>query len=118
MKREKLVKNLSLQMGVTKKKAELYFNAFLDSIMETLYVDGHISINGFGSFKINKYKARIAKKPLTGEHIQLPVRQKISFHPGKELRERVNTENLIAKETETFINQIQDSKNVQSIAAG
>ena len=118
MKRKQLVKKLSLRMGVNKKKAELYFNAFLDSIMKTLYVDGRVAINGFGSFKINKYKARIAKKPLTSEFIQLPVRQKISFHPGKELRGRVNTKFLQVKEAKTLINQVQDSKIVLSIAAG
>ena len=109
MKREQLVKKLSLRMGVNKKEAELYFNAFLNSIMKTLYVDGRVAINRFGSFKINEYKARVAKKPLTGELMQLPVRHKISFHPSKELQKRVNT-NFQVKQTETFINHVQASK--------
>ena len=90
MTRVQLVSKLALRLDVTKKEANLYLTAFLDSIMETLHKDGRVVVQGFGSFKVNEYKARVAKKPLTGELIQLPVRRKPSFHAGKELRQRVN----------------------------
>ena len=91
MKRAELVKKLSLLMNVTRKEADLYIVAFLGSIMENLYVDERVVFNGFGTFKIKKHKAWIARNQITGELMQIPVRHKISFHPGKELRERVNT---------------------------
>ena len=75
-------------------------------------------VQGFGSFKINEYKARVAKKPLTGELIQLPVRHKPSFHAGKELRERVNADMVLAQEAEVLISRIQTPENVFSISAG
>jgi hypothetical protein len=56
---------------------------------------------------MNEYKARIAKKPLTGEFIQLPVRHKLSFHAGKELRERVNAEIIETQELEKLISRTQ-----------
>ena len=107
MTRAQLVSKLSLRMRVTKKEADIYLSAFLDSIMETLHKDGRVVIQGFGSFKMNEYKARIAKKPLTGELIQLPVRHKPSFHAGKELRERVNAEMVKAQEVEELISRTQ-----------
>jgi nucleoid DNA-binding protein len=87
-------------MKVTKKDADTYLTAFLDSIMDTLAKDRRVVVQGFGSFKIKEYKARVAKKPLTGEVIHLPVRRKPSFHAGKELRERVNKEIELIHEAE------------------
>ncbi len=118
MTRAQLVSKLSLRMDVTKKEADIYLSAFLDSIMETLHKDGRVVVQGFGSFKINEYKARVAKKPLTGELIQLPVRHKPSFHAGKELRERVNAEMVQAQEAEVLIRRIRVPENVFSISAG
>ena len=118
MTRAQLVGKLSLRMDVTKKEADIYLSAFLDSIMENLHKDGRVVVQGFGSFKINEYTARIAKKPLTGELIQLPVRHKPSFHAGKELRERVNLEMVQAQEAEVLISRIRVPENVFSISAG
>ena len=115
MKRVNLVKKLSLLMDVTNKEAELYFDAFLYSIMENLNVDGRVVFNGFGSFKVKEYKARVAKNPITGELIQLPIRRKISFKPGKELRERVNAIKIYENEYKTMINNVQDLDNELSI---
>ncbi len=118
MTRAQLVGKLSSRMDVTKKEADLYLTAFLDSIMETLHKDGRVVVQGFGSFKVNEYKARVAKKPLTGELIQLPVRRKPSFHAGKELRERVNEEMMRVNEAEALLSRIPAPENVFSISAG
>ena len=118
MTRVQLVSKLASRLDVTKREADLYLTAFLDSIMETLHKDGRVVVQGFGSFKVNEYKARVEKKPLTGELIQLPVRHKPSFHAGKELRERVNEEMVLVKETEVLLNRIQVPENVFSVSAG
>ena len=108
MTRAQLVSKLSLRMHVTKKEADIYLSAFLDSIVETLHKDGRVVIQGFGSFKMNEYKARIAKKPLTGELIQLPVRHKPSFHAGKELRERVNFEMVLSQDAALLMSRVRE----------
>ena len=64
------------------------------------------------NFKVNKLKARTAKKPLTGELIQLPVRHKLSFHAGKELRERVNHDIEFIKENEALIDRLHSPEKV------
>ena len=118
MTRVQLLSKLALRLDVTKKEANLYLTVFLDSIMETLHKDGRVVVQGFGSFKVNEYKARVAKKPLTGELIQLPVRRKPSFHAGKELRQRVNKGMDLVNEAEALLNRIQVPENVFSISAG
>ena len=116
MNRAQLVNKLSQRMNVSKKIGELYFTSFLDSIMENIYKDGRIAIRGFGSFKVNEYKARIAKKPITGEIIKLPIRRKISFHPGQELHKTINSENPANNNTKIFINYTQTSENILNIS--
>ncbi|MEE9259065.1 MAG: HU family DNA-binding protein, partial [Nitrospinaceae bacterium] len=77
-------------MNISKREAEKYLTCFLDSIMDTLEKDGRVVVQGFGSFKMREYAARMSKKPITGEMIYLPVRRKPVFHAGKELKERIN----------------------------
>ena len=111
MTRVQLVEKVAYIMKVTKKDAENYLTAFLDSIMDTLAKDRRVVVQGFGSFKIKEYKARVAKKPLTGEVIHLPVRRKPSFHAGKELRERVNNEMELMHETEHLIRSLTEQSD-------
>ena len=118
MKRAELVKRMSLQLDITRKEADLYVVAFLSSIMESFYLDDRVVFNGFGSFKIKKHKAWIARNQITGELMQIPVRSKISFHPGKELRERVNTIKIHETEEQINIHHDQASENILSIKAG
>jgi len=101
MTRVQLVDKLAFRMNITKKDAETYLGAFLDSIMDALATDG-----------------RVAKKPLTGEVIHLPVRRKPSFHAGKELRERVNEEMELMHEAEAIVSRIQVPENVLGATAG
>ncbi|MFP6638547.1 MAG: HU family DNA-binding protein [Nitrospinaceae bacterium] len=118
MTRAQLVHKLSGRMDVSRKEADLYLTAFLDSIVETLQKDERVVVHGFGSFKVNEYKARTAKKPLTGELIQLPVRRKSSFHAGKELRERVNEGMELVNAAEELLTRISVPENVFSVSAG
>ncbi len=118
MTRVELVNKLALRMKITKKEAETYLTAFLDSIMVSLIKGERVIVQGFGSFKVSKLKAREAKKPLTGELIQLPVRYKLSFHAGKELRERINNDMELIKEKETLIDIIPAPENVFEATMG
>ena len=106
MTRVLLLEKLAYRMKVTKKVVDTYLTAFLDSIIDSLAKDRRVVVEGFGSFKINEYKDREAKKPLTGEVIHLPIRRKPSFHASKELRERVNEEKELMSEAEDLIHHL------------
>ena len=53
MTRVQFIDKLAYRMKVTKKDADTYLAAFLDSIMDTLAKDRRVVVKGFGSFKIN-----------------------------------------------------------------
>ena len=118
MTRVQLVNKLALRMKITKKDADNYLTAFLDSIFDALVKGERVVVQGFGSFKVSELKARAAKKPLTGELIQLPVRYKLCFQAGKELRERVNNDMELIKEKETLIDILPVPENVFEATIG
>ena len=118
MTRIQLVNKLALRMKITKKDADICLTAILDSIMDSLVKGERVVVQGFGSFKVKELKARKAKKPLSGEFIQLSVRRKLSFHAGKELRERVNQDMELLKEAESLIDNLQVHQNVFEATMG
>jgi nucleoid DNA-binding protein len=52
MTRSDLTTKLSLRMNVSKKEADKYLTAFLDTIMFNLEKEGRVVVQGFGSFRI------------------------------------------------------------------
>ena len=56
MTRVELVDKLAFRMKITKKDADTYLTAFLDSIMDAMVKDGRVVAQGFGSFKVNDMK--------------------------------------------------------------
>jgi integration host factor subunit beta len=51
-----------------------------------------IEIRGFGSFSLRHRKQRKARNPRTGEKVITKAKHRPHFRAGKELRERVNTD--------------------------
>ena len=78
------------KLNISKQEADKYLLAFIDGIMTNLEKDGRVVIQGFGSFKLREYEARVGKKPVTGEPIQIPARKKPIFHASKELNQMIN----------------------------
>ncbi len=57
---------------------------------EALADQNNIEIRGFGTFKVRRRKARVARNPRTGERVEVPARSVPVFKPSKDLRERVS----------------------------
>ena len=92
MIRSELASKLAAKMNISKQEADRTLLAFINGIMTNLEKDGRVVIQGFGSFRLKEYKARIGKKPVTGEPIQIPARKKPVFHASKELNQIINRE--------------------------
>ena len=90
MIRSDLAQKLANRMNVSKQEADRYLLAFIDAIVNNLQKDGKVVIQGFGSFRLKEYEARIGKKPVTGEAIPIPARKKPVFRASKELQQIIN----------------------------
>lgn len=75
--------------GITKKDCALVVDGFLNAVKHSLARGEGIEIRGFGTFKVRKRKARMARNPRTGEPVEVPARLVPVFKPSKLLRSRV-----------------------------
>ena len=90
MIRAELATKLSLEMMISKLEADRYLLSIINAVTYGLNKDGRVVIQGFGSFKVKEYVARIGKKPVTGEAIDIPARKKPVFQASKELKRIIN----------------------------
>lgn len=89
MNKAELIDSIADLSGLTKKDAEKSLNATLEAILKSLTKGDEVSIANFGSFKVKMRSARKGRNPRTGEEMDIPAKNVISFSPGKNLRESV-----------------------------
>ena len=75
-----------------RKDLELALNCVLDEIARALSKQQSVQIRRFGSFRIKKQKARIGRNPRTGERIEIPAKNTISWKMSKQLFKLLNNE--------------------------
>lgn len=74
----------------TKKEAQAAVDCIFDSITKALKRKGAVTLVGFGTFKVDKRKARTGRNPQTGEVIKIKAKNVPKFVPGKALKDAVN----------------------------
>lgn len=74
----------------TKKEAQAAVDSVFDTIKKTLKKKENITLVGFGTFKVDKRKARKGRNPQTGESIKIKAKKVPKFVPGKALKDAVN----------------------------
>jgi DNA-binding protein HU-beta len=74
----------------TKKEAQAAVDCIFDSITKALKKKGAVTLVGFGTFKVDKRKARTGRNPQTGEAIKIKAKNVPKFVPGKALKDAVN----------------------------
>ncbi len=85
-----LVANLAIRSGKTKKQCEDFLRELFDTIEETLVEGESLKIKNFGTFKLIRVEARKSVDVNTGEDIEIPGHNKVTFMPAKELAELIN----------------------------
>ena len=90
MTKTELVAKIADQLGVSKKLAGEFVNAFTSAVIDGVKKDKEVRIQGFGTFKLSRRKAREGVNPSTGEKIRIPARNVPSFKAGSEFKKAVN----------------------------
>lgn len=73
----------------TKKEAQAAVDCVLQTISKSLKKKAAVTLVGFGTFKVDKRKARKGRNPQTGEVIKIKAKKVPKFVPGKALRDAV-----------------------------
>ncbi len=88
MNKGDLVNEVAKVVG-TKKEANAAVDCVFSSITKTLRKKGTVTLVGFGTFKVEKRKARRGRNPQTGAEITISARNVPRFVPGKALKDAV-----------------------------
>lgn len=70
----------------TKKEAKAAVDCVLSTITKALKKKQTVTLIGFGTFKVDKRKARKGRNPRTGEPIKIKAKKVPKFVPGKGLK--------------------------------
>lgn len=89
MTKKEIVKQISERIGLTQLKTKEIVQQTFDAIVDTLLEVGRIELRNFGVFEVKRRKARKARNPRTGEKVDVPPKNVVTFKPGKEMEERV-----------------------------
>jgi DNA-binding protein HU-beta len=73
----------------TKKEAQAAVDCVFETIKKSLKKKDAVTLVGFGTFKVDKRKARIGRNPQTGEAIKIKAKKVPKFVPGKALKDTV-----------------------------
>lgn len=86
--KKEFITKVAEKTGRPRKEIDRILDAVLETIKEEVLKGNTIKLVGFGKFELKKYAPSTARKPNTGEKVQVPARSKVMFTPGKELRRR------------------------------
>ncbi|WP_257786336.1 integration host factor subunit beta [Aurantiacibacter gangjinensis] len=71
---------------------EQVVDIFFDEITQRLAEGGRVELRGFGTFSTRERDARVGRNPRTGEAVNVPAKRVPYFKPGKEMRDRLNSD--------------------------
>lgn len=84
-----LITNVAANLDLPKDSVATVVNAMLDEIGSNLKKGVDVTIMDFGSFKVQKVKARKGRNIHTGDAVMIPAHKRVKFTAGKKLSEAV-----------------------------
>ena len=73
MTKTALIANLAAELGVSKKLSAELVNSFIENVIKGVKKNGEVRIQGFGTFKASKRKARTGVNPQNpSQKIKIP----------------------------------------------
>jgi len=88
--KSELVDVIAQQADISKAAATRSLDAVIQAVKATLKKGDSVTITGFGTFAVNKRKARTGRNPRTGTAIKIKASKVPKFRPGKALKDALN----------------------------
>ena len=99
MTKKQIVQMISDKTGLTQLQTKDIVDLTFEAIVNTLLEEGRIELRNFGVFEVKQRKARKARNPRTGEKVDVPPKNVVTFKPGKEMEEKVRKLKKIPRTT-------------------
>ena len=91
MTKKEIAKKIAEEHGLTYTMTQKIVQRTFDQIVAALAQQGRIELRKFGVFEVRTRAAHNARNPRTGEQVQVPARNAVTFKPGKEMEEIVRS---------------------------
>ena len=89
--KKEIVSALAEKHAMTQVQVYNVLHGFFEEVMLALEGPGVIELRNFGVFRVKKRKPRKARNPRSNEEVEVGERFVVTFKPGREMAERVNT---------------------------
>jgi DNA-binding protein HU-beta len=89
MNKAELIEAIASRTGVTRRTVSIVVDALTETVSDSLATGEKVTLVGFGTFLVQRRKARQGISPQTGTRIQIPAKEVPKFKPGRSLRESV-----------------------------
>ena len=90
MRRDDMAANVSKEVGLHRREARAIIDCIFENISECLSRGESVTLRGFGTFKVKKQKARLARNPRKPEiEVHIPERKVVHFKAGRKLIEMI-----------------------------
>ena len=98
MIKSELIEKLAAEnTHLTHAEVERVVNIVLGQMVDSLGEGGRVELRGFGAFSTRQRDARVGRNPRTGESVSVDAKRVPYFKPGKEMRERLNLQEVTAE---------------------
>jgi len=89
MNRTELIEKIVEKTELTRKDAEKFLGAYVESVTEGLQAGEKITLVGFGTFEVRERAAREGRNLQTGEPMHIPATKYPAFKAGKTFKDSV-----------------------------
>lgn len=90
MNKNELIAAVADAADLTKAKAAVAVDAFIDAVSHAMAKGDEVRLVGFGTFAVVQRQATTGRNPRNGQVIKIAASKQPKFRPGKALKEQVN----------------------------
>ena len=87
MTKKELIARAAEKAEITFAECEKIYDAYLETFKDSLAAGEDVTLAGFGGFAIKRMPERMGRNLRTGEKIVVPAHSRLTFKPGKALRD-------------------------------
>lgn len=90
MTKNDMVVTIAKATGLKQADIKRIVQMVLDGIIDVLVAEKRIELRNFGVFEVRHRKARKARNPRTGEEVQVPEKNVVTFKPGRIMHQKIH----------------------------
>ena len=87
--KRQIVKSVAEKAALTQTQTHEVVQLTLEAIVAAILEEGRLELRNFGVFEVKHRKARKARDPRTGETMDVPARNVVTFRPSQALEDQV-----------------------------